>query len=191
MDLQTGRLRFFIMWRKKTQPIDDAERVIKNPTKSRERTMTRAVNLLAAKPRSIAELRERLLEKNWTNREIVDAVLEKLKEYKYLDDAQFAQNFAASKLRQKPIGKRRLQQTLSQKKLDKETVAEAIEQVYEATPESDLIDVAIGKRMRLKGKPESREDSKKFYDFLMRQGFSYDLISRKMLDLGRFEDDEN
>ena len=44
--------------------------------------MNRAVKLLAAKPRSIRELRERLLEKLWTNDEIVDRVIEKLKEYK-------------------------------------------------------------------------------------------------------------
>ena len=119
------------MWRKRTEPIKEEDRVIKNPQKSRERTMTRAVNLLAAKPRSIAELRGRLLEKNWTNAEIVDAVLEKLKEYKYLDDEQFARDFAASKLRRKPLGKRRLQQTLSQKKLDPEIIVEAIEQAYE------------------------------------------------------------
>jgi len=43
-----------------------------------------------------------------------------------------------------------------------------------------LIDLAIEKRLRLKGKPETREDMKKFYDFLMRQGFGYCLIRDKM-----------
>src|SRR5215218_11386165 len=98
------------MFRTKRPKPSDEDRVIKDPAKSRERTMTRAVNLLAAKPRSIGELRERLLEKNWTNNEIVDGVIEKLKEYSYLDDAQFARNVAISQLRQKPQGKRRLQQ---------------------------------------------------------------------------------
>src|SRR3954454_15508864 len=100
------------MWRKRKRPTDESERVIADPTKARERTMNRAVKLLAAKPRSIGELRERLLEKNWTNNEIVDGVIEKLKEYKYLDDEQFARDVAMSNLRQKPQGKRRLQQTM-------------------------------------------------------------------------------
>ena len=73
--------------------------------------MNRAVKLLAAKPRSIRELRERLLEKAWTNAEIVDAVIDKLKEYKYLDDQQFAIDVAVSKLKQKPQGKRRVRKT--------------------------------------------------------------------------------
>lgn len=177
------------MWRKKPEIKDESERIIKDFAKSKERTMHRAVRLLAAKPRSIRELRERLLEKEWTNSAIVDEVLEKLKEYNYVDDEQFAKSFASSKLRQKPVGKRRLQQTLSQKKLEKETVEKAIEKIYENTPEADVIERAIKKRLRQKGKPETREDSKKFYDYLMRQGFSYDLISSKMREIGKFEEE--
>src|SRR3954470_19859466 len=98
--------------RRRVQKISDDERVITDPERSRERTMNRAVKLLAAKPRSVGELRERLLEKNWTNAEIVGRVIEKLTEYNYLDDAKFAADLAHSKLRQKPQGKRRLQQSL-------------------------------------------------------------------------------
>ncbi len=168
------------MWRKRYKNIDDSARVVIDPVRSRERTMNRAVKLLAAKPRSVGELRERLLEKLWTDDEIVDAVLEKLKEYKYLDDEQYARDLAVSKLRQKPQGKRRLQQTMSQKKLDKETVDAAIVEAFEKMPEADLIDQAIAKRLRLKGKPDTREELKKFYDHLMRQGFGFDLIREKM-----------
>ena len=168
------------MWGKRHKKINDEDRVVKDEVRSRERTMSRAVKLLAAKPRSVRELRDRLLEKLWTNDEIVDAVVEKLKEYKYLDDEQYARDLAVSKLRQKPQGKRRLQQTMSQKKLDKETVDAAITQAFEKLPEDELIDVAIAKRLRLKGKPETREDVKKFYDHLLRQGFSFDLIREKM-----------
>ena len=168
------------MWRTRHKKIDDGERVIKDAERSREKTMNRAVKLLAAKPRSVRELRERLLEKLWTNDEIVDAVIEKLKEYKYLDDEQFARDLAVSKLLQKPQGKRRLQQTMSQKKLDKETVEAAIAEAFEKLPEVGLIDLAIAKRLRLKGKPETRDDVKKFYDHLLRQGFAYDLIREKM-----------
>lgn len=142
--------------------------------------MNRAVMLLAAKPRSVTELRERLLEKLWTNAAIVDAVIEKLKEYKYLDDEQFARDLALSKLRQKPQGKRKLQQTMAQKKLDKSVVDDAITEAFEKLPEADLIDLAIKKHLRLKGEPKTREDTKKFYDHLLRQGFSYDLIGEKM-----------
>lgn len=168
------------MWRKRLELAEQKERIIKDVARSRERTMNRAVKLLAAKPRSVRELRERLLEKSWTNEEIVDGVLAKLKEYKYLDDAQYAKDLAVSKLRQKPQGKRRLKQTLSQKQLDKEIVDEAMTAAFEKLPEEELIERTIEKRLRLKGKPETREDTKKFYDHLLRQGFGFDLIREKM-----------
>lgn len=173
------------MWQRRKQIKDDGERVIKDLEKSRARTFDRAVNLLTYKPRSIKELRERLLEKDWTNEAIVGEVIEKLEGYGYLNDARFAKDFAASKLRQKPVGKRVLKQKLAQRKLGRETVDEAIEKAFEETPEAEVIDVAIAKRLRVKGKPETREDVKKFYDFLLRQGFSYDLVRDKMREIAK------
>ena len=152
--------------------------------------MQRAVTLLAAKPRSIGELRQRLLEKNWTNEEIVESVLQKLEEYKLLNDQQFAHDYAASKLRQKPVGKRKLKQTLSQKQLDKETVESALEQVFEEIPESELVAQAIEKRIRVKGIPQDRDETKKFFDYLLRQGFSYDLVRDKMREIAGNRIDE-
>ncbi len=168
------------MWRKRRQEIKDEERFIKDPARSRERTMNRAVKLLAAKPRSIGELRERLLEKLWTNEEIVDTVIDKLREYNYLDDEQFARDLAISKLRQKPQGKRKLKFSMSRKQLSPETVEAAVNEAFEKYSEADLIDIAIEKRLRIRGIPETREDLKKFYDHLMRQGFGYELIRTKL-----------
>lgn len=178
------------MWRKKTTAKPEDERVIEDPEKARERTMNRAVKLLAAKPRSVAELRERLLEKNWTNSPIVDRVLEKLKEYKYLDDAQFARDAALSKLRQKPQGKRALQYAMSRKKIDRETAEAAVNEAFEKIPEATLIETAIAKRLRLKGVPETREDTKKFFEHLLRSGFDYDLIREKMANIGKLPTDD-
>ena len=178
------------MWRKRLEIKDEKDRIIKDAEKSRQKTFDRAVNLLTYKPRSVKELRERLLEKEWTNAEIVDSVIEKLKEYNYLDDEQFAKSFAASQIRQKPIGKRVLKQKLAMKKLDKETVDEALEKAFEEMPEEEIIERAIAKRLRLKGKPKTREDAKKFYDYLLRQGFSYDLVSNKMREIASGNYDE-
>ncbi len=164
---------------KPKRPID-AER-------AREKTMNRAFNLLSAKPRSVAEMRQKLLEKDWTNAEIVDAVLEKLKEYNYLNDAQFAENFAAFNIRQKPQGKRRLQMMLAQKKVDKETAKDALERVFEETSEADLINQALEKRLRIKGIPQDRDETKKLFDYLLRQGFSFDLVRDKVRDIGKTE----
>ena len=178
------------MWKKRKEIKPDAERVIKDIERARRKTFDRAVNLLTYKPRSITELRTRLMEKEWTNSAIVEEVIEKLESYGYLNDNQFAVDFAASQLRGKPIGKRVLKQKLIMKKLDRETIEKAIEATFEETPEAEVIERAIAKRLRLKGKPETREDAKKFYDYLLRQGFSYDLVSNKMRELNNRDFDE-
>jgi len=178
------------MWQKRKRPTDEIERNVRDPESARERTMNRAVKLLAAKPRSVGELRERLLEKSWTNPEIVDAVIEKLTDYKYLDDEQYAAGLALSKLRQRPQGKHRLRQSLSQKKLDKETIDKAIASAFEKLPEKDLIDREIEKRIRLKGVPQTSDEIKKFYDHLVRRGFGYDLVSTKLREIAKFDPDQ-
>ena len=171
-------------WKPKEKRLDSEEaekapRVV-NPEKARERTFQRAVKLLAAKPRSVAELRERLLEKQWTNEEIVEAVLLKLGEYGYLNDERFAFGYASYKVRQKPVGRQRLQRDLQLKKVDRETADEALRLVFEETPEEVLIDRAIEKRTRLRGRPETRAEMKSLFDHLLRQGFSYELVAQKV-----------
>lgn len=169
-----------VTWHKRVRKVDEKDRVVTDEVRSRERTMNRAVKLLAAKPRSVRELRDRLLEKPWTNEKIVDTVIGRLKEYKYLDDEQFARDLAVSKLRQRPQGKRKLEYAMSQKKLDKPVVERAIADAFEKLPETELIDLAIEKRLRLKGRPATRDELKKFCDHLLRQGFSYDLVRVKL-----------
>jgi regulatory protein len=161
-----------------------------DPEKARERTLQRAVKLLAAKPRSVAELRERLLEKEWADEAAVEHALAKLKEYGYLDDDRFAFGFASYRVRQKPVGRQRLARDLQTKKVSKETADAALELVYQETPEEELIERAIEKRARLRGQPKTRQETKSLYDHLLRLGFSYDLIIRKVREASDAPPDE-
>ncbi len=158
--------------------------------KARARTLQRAVKLLAAKPRSVEELRERLLEKGWADEAAVDYALEKLKEYGYLDDERFAFGFASYRVKQKPVGRQRLARDLQTKKISKETADAALELVYQETPEEELIAQAIDKRVRLRGRPTTRQETKSLYDHLLRLGFSYDLIIRKVREASDTPEEE-
>ena len=161
-----------------------------DPEKARERTLQRAVKLLAAKPRSVAELRERLLEKEWADEASVEYALEKLKSYGYLDDERFAFGFASYRVRQKPVGRQRLARDLQLKKVSRETSDAALELVYTETPEEELIERAIKKRTRLRGRPTTRQETKSLYEHLLRLGFSYDLIIRKVREASSAQLDE-
>ena len=146
--------------------------------------------MLAAKPRSVAELRERLLSGRGATKPIVETVIERLREYGYLDDAKFAQSYASNRVQQRPIGRQRLQRDLWLKKVDKATAEAALDEVFEATPEEDLIERAIAKRIRLRGRPQTREEAKKLFDHLLRQGFSFELVSEKVRALPKSDDDD-
>jgi regulatory protein len=162
-----------------------------DPERARTRTLQRAVKLLAAKPRSVAELRERLLEKEWTDAEATDYAIAKLSEYGYLNDEQFALGYASARVRQKPVGRGRLARDLQMKKIDRELAEQTLEKVFEETPETELIDRAIEKRTRLRGRPKTRQETKSLFDHLLRRGFSYDLIINKVRALSSAELDED
>src|SRR5437879_1772732 len=167
-----------------------AEDLPLDPAKARERVFQRAGKLLAAKPRSVAELRERLLQGRGATKANVDEVIARLREYGYLDDAKFAQSYASLRVRERPIGRRRLERDLWLKKVDKQTAEVALDEVFAATPEEELIDRAIAKRIRLRGRPKSREEARKLFDHLIRQGFAFELVSDKVHALLKSEVDE-
>jgi regulatory protein len=158
-----------------------------DPAKARERVFQRAGKLLAAKPRSVAELRERLLEGRGATKTVVESVIERLREYGYLDDARFAHSYASLRVQQRPIGRQRLQRDLWLKKIDKTTADAALDQVFEAMPEDEMIDRAIEKRIRLRGKPKTRAEAKKLFDHLLRQGFAFELVSEKVRAVSKSE----
>ena len=150
------------------------------PEQMRARTFQRAVKLLAAKSRSIAELRERLLENRGSNKTVVEAVIARLREYGYLDDERFALGYASLKVRQQPIGRRRLEQSLAMKKVDPAVADEALNLVFAETSEEELIDRAIEKRIRIRGHPKTRAEAKSLFDHLLRQGFAFEMVSEKV-----------
>jgi len=164
---------------------DEAEERPLTPEKARALVFQRAAKLLAAKQRSVEELREKLSTTRGATKPLIDEVIARLRGYGYLDDAKFAQSYASLRLRERPIGRRRLQRDLWLKKIDKQTAETALDEVFEATPEDELIERAIAKRIRLRGKPKTREDAKKLFDHLIRQGFEFELVSDKVRALAQ------
>ncbi|MFZ0062988.1 MAG: regulatory protein RecX [Pyrinomonadaceae bacterium] len=162
------------------------------PEERRQQTFQRAAKLLAAKSRSLAELRDLLLERQGATKANVEEVLERLTEYGYLNDERFAISYASAKVRQRPIGRQRLKRDLALKKVSKETADEALDLVFAETPESELIDRAIEKRVRLRGRPENRAQAKSLFDHLLRQGFPFELVAEKVRAVAQatIDDDE-
>lgn len=167
--------------RKHKNEIDEAppsERL--TPEERRHRIFQRAIKLLAARSRSVAELSELLLQTRGATKKVVDEVLARLREYGYLDDERFAFGYASLKLRQRPLGRQRLKRDLAMKKVDKAVIDEALDLVFAEVSEAEQIDRAIEKRNRVRGRPSNRLQAKSLFDHLMRQGFPYELVADKV-----------
>jgi SOS response regulatory protein OraA/RecX len=78
------------------------------------------------------------------------------------------------------------------KKVPQETVEEALDLVFGETSEAELIDRAIEKRTRLRGRPTNRAEAKSLFDHLLRQGFPFELVAEKVKAASKadLDDDE-
>ena len=170
------------------KPSEEARNL--NPEVRRKRTFDKAIKLISAKSRSIEELRDRLLQYSWADKVDVETVITRLKEYGYLDDQRFAFSYASLKVKQRPLGRRRMERDLKFKKVDAAIADEALELVYAETSEEELIERAIEKRIRLRGRPKTRLEAKSLFDHLLRQGFSFELVSDRVRAVSQSEFDE-
>ena len=146
----------------------------------RDKVTSAAFRILAARPQSERQLREKLLAKAWVEPDVVEQCISRLKELGYVNDALFARNYASSRVGLKAIGRARVARELAGKKISRDTIEEAVASVFDEAGEESLIDRAIQKRIRTHGRPSDRGSAKRMFDHLARLGFEYGLIVRKL-----------
>jgi len=111
------------------------------------------------------------LDINWE--ELFNTIVEKLKKYKYIDDTNYAQLFVSSRLRNRPRGKSILIGELMSKGVSKEIAQSVCDELV--VDEYELLKNTFEKKYR--GKRFDYKDTK-MVNFLLRKGFSWDLIQQ-------------
>jgi regulatory protein len=159
--------------------------------KAKEKLMTTALRMLAARARSEEQLREKLLAKQWLDHSLLDECIARLKELGYINDRSFAHNYALSRLHNRAIGKSRLARELTTKKVSREIIEQTLEAVFEEVPEGDLLEKAIEKHIRLHGTPNDPKSAKRIFAHLMRRGFQYDLIAGRLRSIRKGMDEQD
>lgn len=147
-------------------------------------TYDRALNMLAARGRASAELR-RLLIRKGEPADAVDIAIERLVSVGFLDDASFARSFARSKGVSGGLSRRRLQQELGRRGVNRETGSEAIETVFteEGVDEAAAIEKVARKKLRSLTNLDAPTRRRRLYSFLARRGYDSDDIGRVLRDL--------
>lgn len=141
--------------------------------------LERATRLLTAKSRSTAELRRRLAQAGHEPAEI-EVAIEKLTRAGFLNDAQFARQFARSRLASGKRSTRRVRDELRTKGLGAELVAEAVGDVTQDEGISDAAaaeSLAHKKAQSLRGL-DRQVARRRLYGMLARRGFAPDVIGR-------------
>jgi regulatory protein len=113
----------------------------------REKLWDYALKTLGVKGLASGEMRTRLQRRAESPAD-VDGVMEKLKEYAYLDDRKFAENYATAKLENNGLGKQRVFRDLRQKRVGADLAEKVVTDTYAATDEVTLIEEYIAKKFR-------------------------------------------
>ena len=161
---------------------DKADRIIK-PKRS---AIDEAANFLSYRSRTKHEIEQRLIDKGYSQDEI-DTTLEKLKEYSYVDDTQYAvqainsANFGVIK------GKRAIEHNLRSKGIDDQTLTNAISEISD---ENELAKAqSLCQTIIAKNEGQSQLKVKqKLWRKLTERGFDYEIISEAIRSVYKTED---
>jgi regulatory protein len=134
--------------------------------------MNKAYSLLAIRPRSENELRVKLVEK--FDPKVVDNCIDKLKNYKYINDADFANKWVTE--RSKSRGRRALKYKLIKKGIESNTIEDALS-IINGEYEFDNALKLIKDKKRFQSITKD-EAYKKIGSFLSGRGYSYDTIKK-------------
>ncbi len=153
-------------------------------------TWDRASGLLAARARSRAELRRLLLRKGEPAAR-VDVVLDRLERAGYLDDADFARQFARGKMVGSGVSARRVQAELARRGVAREIADAAVAEVLaeEEIDETEAVERLARKKLKSLAKYDEPTRRRRLYGFLARRGFEADDI-RSVLGRIGVEGDE-
>ena len=150
---------------------------------SYEASLEKGIFLISLKDRTKKEVRLKLEEKFWNKNAVLKAI-EKLEEFGYLNDL----NYAISYIESKTYGKNRISYNLFQKGIDRSTVEKAyltLDEGKEENIDDVKLEKLIDKNSSKINSSNSRDEKKlkeeqKLIQYLARQGFSLDKIFKKL-----------
>ncbi len=137
-----------------------------------KRAKLRALHLLSDMDRTENALREKL-RLGLYPQEIIDAAVEYVRSFGYLNDARYAENFVRS--RQGMKSRREIRAQLLQKGVPSEMIEDAFEACGEEGGEADAIRRLLEKK-RFDPVCADEREIQRLYGYLARKGFSYETV---------------
>lgn len=139
-----------------------------------KRAKLRVMHLLEDMDRTEEQLRLKLKRDLYTE-DMIEAALEYVKSFGYINDADYARRFIEAK--QKTKSKTEIYATLCRKGIDKHTIDATIEMCYKEVDEKEAIQKLIEKK-HIQVDNMSEMEKKKICKYFIRKGFRYDDICK-------------
>jgi regulatory protein len=140
---------------------------------------TRAKNIayhyLSYRPRSHSEVEKKLRDKGFSD-VTVRMVLSNLIRLGYIDDEKFADQWTQSRVRLRGFGRRRIEQELRDKGVDRETARRALDDVLTSDLEIETARRAAERKLRTVRTLDRETRRRRLAGFLERKGFSFSVI---------------
>lgn len=133
-----------------------------------------ALRLVMFKLYTTEEIKKKLEVKDFSD-DVVEIVIESLKEQGYLDDRAYAFKFVNQKLRLKPVSRQRLSFELQHKGIDNDIIAEALDEI---DPDDEANAKKIFDKRFSKQDLSDPKQYRKAVNYLVNRGFSVSLIKR-------------
>ena len=129
------------------------------------------------KPRTEKEVRDRLMQKGFSNEEAKEA-LQFLEKFELLDDEKYAVDFIKEKLKLKNFGEFRMKMELIKRGIHRDLAEAAVSKYYPQEDEYEIAKAAAGKKIsQIMRKPEEKRWNS-LSGYLQRQGFGWDIIKK-------------
>lgn len=132
-----------------------------------------ALHFIGYKMRTVQEIRRKLAEKEFAE-ETIEKVIAFLEKYGYADDREYCRKYIKEKLRMKPKSGYALKIELRQRGISPRIIDEVMGEM-EMDEAGDAFRW-LEKKSRGQWPPENEKKKKQLYDFLLRKGYSYDII---------------
>ncbi len=152
-----------------------------------QRATTAALNLLAHRGRSEHELRQRLRQKGFAP-DAIEATIGRMREWRYLNDEQFASSWVEQRSAHRPRSRRALQHELREKGVDKEIISSAIDNA-EIDELGDARQLAAGKWHKDRDLPLEKR-RQRTAGFLARRGYGWDIAGPVLKGLAESDGDD-
>lgn len=135
----------------------------------------RAIRFIETRMHSRKELSDKL-KRNEYPIEMIDAVLDRLTEMGYVNDAKFATGKVEAAAKYKHQGPNRARIELAKKGVDREVARQVVEEVFESHNSMSVARDLARKKMRSLSRLEPVVAKRRLYGMLLRRGFDYDTI---------------